>query len=135
VVSGPICLANGSISFVRTRHIPVVSCVAAAISDVGLDAPDYHLEREHHPHIRPVAPASTWASVGGASWLGNAAGIRMPGSRCRDYRFAPDPAVAHAPMLDGVDSVKHCAENHNCIRERYAVILHSIRSTTRGATL
>ncbi len=31
--SGPICVANGSFAFVRTRRIPVVSSLAAAISD------------------------------------------------------------------------------------------------------
>ena len=77
-----ICLANGSISFVCTRRIPMVSSLAAAISDVGLDAADHHLDCEHYPHLRQVALAHTWASVGGASWLGNAAGIRMRGNGC-----------------------------------------------------
>ena len=76
-VSGPICvvsicLAHGSMSFVCTRRIPMVSSLAAAISDVGLDAADHPLDREHYPGIRPMALARTWASVGGASWLGDA---------------------------------------------------------------
>ena len=129
-----ICLAHGSISFVRTRRIPMVSSLAAAISDVGLDAADHHLDREHYPHLRPMALARTWASVGGASWLGNAAGIRMRGNRCRDYRFAPEPHVARAPMLNGVGSVKTVRPNkHYCIRKPGTVILHSIRSIHRGA--
>ena len=64
VVSGPICLANGSISFVRARRIPVVSSLAAAISDVGLDAADHHLDCEHYPDLRHVALARTWAIRG-----------------------------------------------------------------------
>lgn len=85
---GPICLARGSISFVRPRRIPVVSSVAAAISDLGLDAADHHLDCEHHPDLRHVALAYTWTSVGIASWLGNAAGIWMRGNSCRNYRVA-----------------------------------------------
>ena len=68
----------------------MVSSLAAAISDVGLDAADHRLDCEHYPHLRYVALAHTWASVGAASWLGNAAGIRMRGDGCRNYRFAPD---------------------------------------------
>src|SRR5438105_8664852 len=67
VVSGCICLADGSISFVRTRRIPMVSSLAAAISDVGLDAVDHPLDCEHFPHLRYVALAHPWASVGVAS--------------------------------------------------------------------
>ena len=90
-----VCLANGSISFVCTRRVPVVSLVAAAISDVGLDAADHPLDCEHHPHIRPVALARAWASVGSTSCLGNAAGIRMRGDSCCNYRFAPDQPTGH----------------------------------------
>ena len=89
-------MANGSIAFVRPRCIPMVSSLAAAISDVGLDAADHPLDCEHFPDLRYVALAHTWASVGVASGLGNAAGIRMCGDSCRNYRFAPDPTVAGA---------------------------------------
>src|SRR2546427_10785682 len=89
-----VCLAHGSDSFVCTRRIPMVSSLAAAISDVGLDAADHYLDCEYHPHIRPMALARTWASVGGASWMGHAAGIRMRGSGRCNSRFAPDPTVA-----------------------------------------
>ena len=83
MVSGRVRLANGGISSVRTRRIPVVSSLAAAISDVGLDVADHHLDYKHYPHIRDVALARTWASVGGASWLGHAVGIWMRRSgRC-----------------------------------------------------
>jgi hypothetical protein len=85
VVSGPICLAHGSISFVCPRRLPVVSSLAAAISYVGFDAADHHLDCEHYPHLLHVALAHTGASVGRASRLGNAAGIRMRGNgRCHD---------------------------------------------------
>ena len=53
---------------------------------------------EHYPHIRPMAFARPWASVGGASWLGNAAGVRMPGNRCRNYCLAPDFAIDGAML-------------------------------------
>ena len=82
MVSGHICLANGSISFVRTRRIPLVSSLAAAISEIALDAADHRLDCEHYPHLRHVALAHTWASVGIASCLGHAGGIRMRGNRC-----------------------------------------------------
>ena len=78
-----VCLAHGSDSFVCTRRIPMVSSLAAAISVVGLDTADHHLDCEHYPHIRPMALARTWASVGVASWLGNAGRIWMRRSgRC-----------------------------------------------------
>src|SRR6266852_7243944 len=98
MVSGPICLANGSISFVCTRRIPMLSSLAAAISDVGLDAADHHLDCEHYPHLRHVALAHTWASVGSASWLGNAAGIWMCGNGRCNSRFAPDHTIGRTPM-------------------------------------
>ena len=97
---GRICLAHGSLSLVRARRIPMVSSLAAAISDVGLDAADHRLDREHHPGLRHVALARTWASLGGASWLGNAAGIRM----CRDDRcnhpVAPNHSIGRATVLN-----------------------------------
>jgi len=76
----------------------MVSSLAAAISDVGLDAADYRLDCEHYPHLRHVALSHTWASVGAASWLGNAAGIRMRGNSCRSYRFAPDHTTGGAML-------------------------------------
>src|SRR5207244_3918132 len=111
VVSGRICLADGSISFVRTCRIPMVSSLAAAIFDVGLDVVNHPLDCEHFPDLRYVALAHTWASVGVASWLDNAACIRMCCDSCRNYRFAPDPTVARAPMLNGVGSVKDSSPN------------------------
>src|SRR5439155_12577399 len=46
-VSGRICLAHGSIASVCTDRISLVSSLAAAISEVGLDAADHHLDSEH----------------------------------------------------------------------------------------
>ena len=89
-------MAHGSISFVRTRHIPMVSSLAAAISDVGLDAADHYLDCQHLPDLLHVAFAHTWGSVGGASWLGNAAGIRMRGNSCRNSRFAQEHRIEYA---------------------------------------
>ena len=90
VVSGRLCLADGSISFVRPRRVPLVSSLAAAISDVGLDPADHRLDCEHHPHLHDVALAHTWASVGSTSWLGDAAGVWVRGNRGCNSRFAPD---------------------------------------------
>src|SRR5262249_11092052 len=90
-----IRLAYGGMSVLRTGRISVVSSLAAAISDVELDAADHRLDREHHPYVPYVALARTWASVGCASGLVNAGGIRMRRDRSRSYRFAPDPATAH----------------------------------------
>src|SRR5438874_11048202 len=66
----------------------MVSSLAAAISDVGLDAADHRLDREHHPGLRHVVLARTWASLGGASWLGNAGRIWMRRSGWRNSRLA-----------------------------------------------
>src|SRR5580658_8843891 len=85
MVPRPIRMAHGSISFVCTRRIPMVSSLAATVSDVGIDAADYHLDCQHFPRVRPMALAHTWASVGVASGLGHAPGIRMRGSRCCNY--------------------------------------------------
>jgi hypothetical protein len=101
VVSGNICLANGSISLVRTGRFPMVSPLVPAISEIARDAADHRLDCEHLSDLRHVALARTWASVGAASWLGNAAGIRMRGNRCGNYRFAPDQPIGRPTMLSG----------------------------------
>jgi hypothetical protein len=86
-------LANGSISFVRTRRISMVSSLAAAISEIALDAADHCLDCQHFPHLRHVALAHTRAAVGAASCLGNAARIRMRGDSYRNYRFAANQPI------------------------------------------
>ena len=105
MVSGRICLANGSISCMRSRRIPMVSSLAAAISGIGLDAADHRLDCEHYPHLRHVALARTWASVGGASWLGNAAGIRMRRDRRDDNGVAPDQTSLNTSDAQGVEAI------------------------------
>ena len=60
-------MANGSISFVLARRLPMVSSLAPAICDIDLDAADHRLDCEHYPHLRYVALAHTWTSVGAAS--------------------------------------------------------------------
>ena len=50
-----IYLANGSDSPVRPCGIPLVSSVAAAIFDVGLDASDDGMDCQHHARLRNVA--------------------------------------------------------------------------------
>ena len=94
-------MANGSISFVRTCSIPMVSSLAASISEIALDAAAHRVDCEPYPHLRHVALAHTWASVGAAPSLGNAAGIRMRGDSCRNDRFAPNLPLGRPTMLTG----------------------------------
>ena len=84
----------------------MVSSLAAAISDVGLDAADHYLDCEHFPDLRDVALAHTGASMGVASCLGHAAGIRVRGSDSRDYRFAPHHTTGSTPELNQLAAVK-----------------------------
>src|SRR5260370_1138908 len=113
----------------------MVSSLAAAISDVGLDAADHHLDCEHYPHIRPMALARTWPSVGVASWLGNAAGIRMRGNRRCDNCIPPAHAAGGTSILKRTSPVKPIGPTRNsCIRKSRGLIQHSIRSIHRGGT-
>ena len=93
VVSRHICVANGSVSFVRSRRIPVVSALAAAIPEIALDIAADGLDCEHYPYLHHVAFARAWASLGTASCVGDAGGIWMRGSRCSADRFAPDKQI------------------------------------------
>lgn len=102
-------MANGSISFVRTRRIPLVSGLVAAISEIALDTAAHCLDCEHYPHLRYVALARARASVGAASGLGNAAGIRMCGDSRGNYRFAPDRPVGRSTMVQRTGRVKPTA--------------------------
>src|SRR5207244_10957230 len=117
------------------RRIPMVSCLAAAISGVGLDAADHPLDCEHYPHLHQLALAHTWASVGVASWLGNAAGIRMRGNgRCHDC-IAPTHAAGGTSILNRTSSVKPIGPTRDfCIRKSGGLIQHNIRSIHRGVT-
>jgi hypothetical protein len=83
----------------------MVSSLAAAISDVGLDAADHDLDCEHFPDLRHVALARPWAPMGIASWMGHAGGIWMRGSGSRDYRFAPHHTTGSTPELNQLAAV------------------------------
>jgi hypothetical protein len=65
----------------------MVSFLAIAISEVGLDTPDHHLDSEYYPHLHRLALAYPGTSVVG-SWLDVAAGIRSCGNGWSDYRNA-----------------------------------------------
>ena|SRR5207245_3762772 len=104
-------LAHGGFSFVCTRRLPMVSSRAAAISDLGFDAPDHHLDCEHYLDVRPMAFERTWRVVGVASELGNAAGIRMRGSGRCSSRIAADQTIGRSPRRNGVGSTKDGAPN------------------------
>ena len=86
--------------FVCTRRIPMVSSLAAAIPDVGLDATDHRLDRERHPRLRPMALARTWGSLGNATWLGDAAGIRMLGSGRCNHPAPPNRSTGRSTVLN-----------------------------------
>ena len=99
MVFGRICLADGGIAFMCTSRISMVPALAAAVPAICLDAADYHLDREHNPHLLRLAFAHAWSSVVG-SWLDHAAGIRICGSGGRDCRVAPTQTSAHARTLN-----------------------------------
>jgi hypothetical protein len=101
----------------------MVSSVAAAISEIALDAAAHRLDSKHYPHLRHVALAHTWASVGAASCLGYAAGIRMRGNRCRNDRFAPGQPIGRPAMLNGsVERGSTAILTILCIQKAFAVI-------------
>ena len=90
-----------------TRRIPMVSSLAAAISDVGLDAADHALDCEHRPRLHYVALAHTGASVGCAPWLGHAAGIWMRGDDRCHHLGATNHSTGRAAMRDRQPAVVH----------------------------
>jgi hypothetical protein len=104
-VSGRICLADGSIASVRTDRVPLVSSLAAAISEVGLDAADHHLDSEHYSHLRRLAFAHTGTPLVG-SWLDNAARIRICRNGRHNYRIASAQATGCISMLIGPGGIK-----------------------------
>jgi hypothetical protein len=98
-------MANGSRSFVRTRRIPLVSSLAAAIPDIGVDTADHRLDDQHCPHLHHVALPHAWASVGRASWLGHDRGIWMRGrSRNRWATLKTDVPLKPREGLNGPPS-------------------------------
>jgi hypothetical protein len=120
VVTGLVCVALGSHSFVRTRSIPVVSSLAAAVPDIRLDAADDPLDRQYYSHLLNVALARTRPSMGIASCVGHVGGIRMPcNRRCGDC-VAPKGTVGSTP--DRLGKKKHRAKQQYCIQRPSADI-------------
>ena len=96
MVSGPICLANGSISLCAPAVFPwyllwllpfltSASTLLIIVWTVSI-IPTYV-----QWHLRALG--RPWGS---ASWLGNAAGIRMRGSSGCNYRISPGHAACSA---------------------------------------
>ena len=75
----------------------------------GIDAADHHLDGEHYPDLRPMALARAWTTVGRASWLGDAGGIRMRGNSRSNYCFTPDATAARTQCSSELGSVPYDA--------------------------
>ena len=58
-------------SFVRSRRFPLVSSLAAAISDVGLDAAAHRLDCEHYPACTSNGTCAHWGVRGGRFLVGS----------------------------------------------------------------
>jgi hypothetical protein len=94
----------------------MVSSLATAISEVGLDAADHTLDCEHYPHLRRLALAHPWASVVG-SCLASAAGIRIRGNGRCNYCVA-SAHVAGGASIKWTSSVKPIAPTRRfCVRK------------------
>src|ERR1700757_4859612 len=114
----------------------MVSSLAAAILDVGLDAANHRLDREHYAHIRPMALARARAAMGPASWLGRAGGIRMRGSGWCHDRIAPAHARGVTAITKRSSSIKPGGPTRNlCIQKSGSFIQGSISSIHPGASL
>lgn len=59
-------VADGSIAFLRTGCISVVSAVACTVPTVDFNAPDPHLDIKHRPYLLCLAPANAWAALVGS---------------------------------------------------------------------
>ena len=99
MVIGRICLADGSIAFMRAGSISMVSALAAAVPAVGLDGAAHRLDSQHHPNLLRLAFACAWSSVD-TSWLDCAAGIRMRGNGRCNYRVSPTQTIGGSSVLD-----------------------------------
>jgi hypothetical protein len=93
-------LADGSIASVRTDRLSLVSSLASAVSEVGLDIADHHMDGEHYPHLRGLAFAYAWTSLGG-SWLDHVARIRIGRDSEPNNRFAAARTTGSVSMLNG----------------------------------
>ena len=65
-------MADGRIPSLRTRYLSVVSALAAALRQIDLDAADYRLDGERHPHVHGLASSRGWTTMD-TSGLGGAA--------------------------------------------------------------
>ena len=59
-------MADGSIASMCASRISMVPTLAAAVSAVGFDGPDHHLDCEHHPDLLRLAFAHAGPSVAGS---------------------------------------------------------------------
>src|SRR5260370_17972025 len=119
MVCGRICLADGSIAFMRTGRLSVVPALAPAVRAVGLDGADHHLDREHHPNLLRLGFGDGWLSVVG-SWLDYAGGIRMRGNGRCNHPVASVQTSGGNPMLNGLGALANAVckvvGNNKCAR-------------------
>ena len=113
MVFGRICLADGSIAFMRTGRLSVVPALAAAVRAVGLDSADHHLDGEHHPNLLRLAFAHAWSAVVG-SWLDYAAGIRSRGNGWCNHLVAPNHSTRRAVVLNRLAALGVAAQAKFC---------------------
>ena len=93
-------MANGSVAFLRTRRVSMVSGMVAAVRAVSLDAANHHLDGEYSAHILRLAFARAWTPVD-SSWLDSVAGIRVRRSDGCHYPVAAKRSASHGAELNG----------------------------------
>ena len=126
MVSGRICLADGSIASMCAGRISVVPALAAAVPAVGLDGADHHLDGEHHSDLLRLAFAHARSSVVG-SWLDYAAGIRI----------ASQWPLRLSCFAGSLDRPRHSAQPTSCVGSGYASrvlladVVHPRKTTVR----
>jgi hypothetical protein len=103
MVFGRLRLADDGIASLRTGHLSVVPCLAAAVPPVGVNASGHHLDGEHLPDLLRLASSRDGATMV-ASWLDHDSGIRSHGNRWGNHRFAPDHTPGNIPIFDGLAS-------------------------------
>jgi len=88
------------------------------IRTVDLNGADHDLDIEHHSYLWCLASAHSWTAVVG-SWLDYAAGIRIRGSSCCNYRFAPVQPIGRTTMLSGPGRVQATAPHAIPVSTRF----------------
>src|SRR5215469_10455263 len=63
MVLGRVCMADGSIAFVCTGFVSMVSAVAAAVHTVDINAAYRCLDIEHYVYLLCLASADSWTAV------------------------------------------------------------------------